>query len=73
MATKVATKVIVFDNLMQANAEVAGQTQRVKAAWPMAESFIQPNAKGVLFQPDDLKAVSGRACEAGARFRAMFQ
>lgn len=73
MPTKVATKVIVFDNLMQANAEVAGQTQRVKAAWPTAESFIQPNARGVLFQPNDLNAVSGRAHEAGAKFRLMFQ
>lgn len=67
------SNVIVFDNLMQANGEVAGATQQVKAVWPVVESFSQPNAKGVLYQPDNLEDISSRARAAGARFRAMFQ
>lgn len=65
--------VIVFDNLRQASNEVAGQTQPVKAAWPVTEHFSQPNAMGVLYQPISLEELSERATEAGARFRAMFQ
>ncbi|MFH1098111.1 MAG: hypothetical protein V1749_11545 [Candidatus Desantisbacteria bacterium] len=65
--------IIVFDNLRQSNSEIVGQTQPVKAVWPVKECFSQPNAMGVLYQPKNLNDVSIRACEAGARFRAMFQ
>lgn len=65
--------VIVFDNLRQANSEITGQTLPVKAVWPVVESFSQPNAKGLLYQPNSLEDVSSRAQAAGARFRTMFQ
>lgn len=65
--------VIEFDNLRQANSEIAGQTLPVKAVWPVVESFSQPNAKGLLYQPNSLEDVSNRAQAAGERFRAMFQ
>lgn len=64
--------VIVFDNLRQADSEIAGQTQPVKAMCPV-ESFSQSNAKGVLYQPTSLEDVSCRAREAGARFREMLK
>lgn len=64
--------VIVFDNLLQADSEVAGQTQPVKAIRP-GECFHQKNAKGTLYRPTKLEDVSLRAQQAGDRFRTLFQ
>lgn len=66
-------KVIIFDNLRQANSEIAGQTQAVKAIMPTAEHFTQPNCKGSLYRPDNLEDISVRARMTGAHFSEMFQ
>lgn len=65
--------IITFDNLIQANSEIAGQTQAVKAIAPTAEHFTQPNCKGSLYRPKDLEAISDRARSTGARFCEIFQ
>jgi hypothetical protein len=65
--------VITFDNLRQANSEIAGETQTVKALLPVVEHFSQPNAKGSLYLPNNLDDVSARARATAERFRAMFQ
>jgi len=65
--------VIVFNNLRQADGEIAGQTQTVKAIWPVPEHFNQPNAKGELYRPTKLEDITMRAQKAGARFCEMFQ
>jgi hypothetical protein len=65
--------VITFDNLRQADREIAGQTQSVKAIWPVAEHFSQPNAKGELYQPKSLEDITDRAKKSATRFCEMFQ
>ena len=65
--------VITFDNLRQADSEIAGQTKAVKTIMPTAEHFTQPNCKGLLYRPKNLKSISARARLTGARFREMFQ
>ena len=62
---------IVFDNLLQADDQVAGQTNRIKAVRPN-EHFTQPNCKGVLYRPKTLEEVSKRATRSGERFIKMF-
>ncbi len=64
-------QVIIFDNLRQACGEIAGQLQPVKAIWAATEHFSQPNAKGELYRPKDLKDVGNRAAQAGACFKNM--
>lgn len=64
---------ITFDNLLQADSEIAGKTQRIKAVRPNElnehyEHFIQPNCKGVLYRPKTLEDVSERAKASGERF-----
>ena len=65
--------VISFDNLRQANSEIAGESKAVKALWPVTEHFSQPNAKGELYRPEGLEDITKRAREAGARFCEIFQ
>ena len=67
--------VITFDNLKQANSEIAGETQTVKALLPVVvvEHFSQSNAKGSLYLPNSLEDVSARACATAERFCEMFQ
>jgi hypothetical protein len=65
--------VITFDNLRQADSEIAGQTKAVKTIMPTAEHFTHPNCKGSLYRPESLGSISERARITGARFREMFQ
>lgn len=68
--------VIVFDNLVQPNTEIAGQdlpAKPVKAIWPVMGHFTQPNAKGELYRPSSLDELSLRAQADGEEFRSMFQ
>ena len=65
-------EVIIFDNLIQANSDIVGQTQAVKAVPPITGHFVQPNAKGSLYRPANLEDISTRAHKAGDKFCKMF-
>lgn len=64
---------VIFDNLRQADNQIAGQTRAIKAVRPTAAHFSQPNAKGALYFPGNLEDVAARADKAADRFCEMFQ
>lgn len=65
---------IEFDNLVQADSNVAGKSQPVRAEKESGNvrKYAQANASGKLYQPTDLKDITARAQRAGKRFRAIF-
>lgn len=66
--------VIIFDNLVQMDAMVAGRTVPVMAVRHVeVERFHQPNAKGELYCPATLDEVGHLAQEFSNELRAMFQ
>jgi len=65
---------IVFDNLVQADSDVAGKSQPVRAEEKTSgKMYAQANTSGELYRPADLNEVSMRAKEAGKRFLDMFK
>jgi len=65
---------IVFDNLVQADSNVAGKSQPVRAEEKTSgKMYAQVNASGELYRPADLSEVSTRAQEAGKRFQSVFK
>jgi hypothetical protein len=65
---------IVFDNLVQANSDIAGDNLPVKARKETGSErkYAQANASGELYRPKDLSDVKARAQEAGKRFNVLF-
>lgn len=65
---------IVFDNLMQADSDIAGDNQPVKARKETGRErrYAQANATGELYQPTGLSDVKARALKAGERFNVLF-
>lgn len=63
---------IVFDNLVQAATDIAGDNQPVKARKEnVRESkYAQANASGEPYRPKNLKDVKARAIKAAERFNA---
>lgn len=65
---------IVFDNLVQANSDIAGDNQPVKARKETGREsrYAQANAIGEPYRPTDLGDVKARAIKAGERFNVLF-
>lgn len=65
---------IEFDNLVQADSNVAGKSQPVRAEKTSGSirKYAQANASGELYQPTGLDDVMARAQKAGKRFRKTF-
>jgi len=71
---KLGKNYIVFDNLVQADSNVVGKNQAVKAEEkPNGKMYAQENSHGKLYQPADLNEVSVRAKEAGKRFLSLLE
>lgn len=65
---------IIFDNLVQADSNVAGKSQPVRAEEKTSgKMYAQTNASGELYRPADLNEVGARAQEAAKRFKSMFK
>ncbi len=65
---------IVFDNLVQAAPDIAGDSQPVRARKEarVESKYAQENAAGELFLPENLNAVKERAVQAGRHFNSLF-
>ncbi len=74
MAEQSVDEFIVFDNLVQAVSDVAGDNQPVKARKETATEnrYVQGNAIGEPYRPTDLEDVKDRAIKAGRRFNVLF-
>ncbi len=66
---------IKFDNLVQADSDVAGKNVPVKARKEAEKErkYAQANAKGELYVPKDFDDVATRAENAGNRFKRLFK
>ena len=65
---------IVFDNLVQADSDVVGKSQPVRAKEKTSgKMYTQAEASGELYRPADLNEVGVRAQEAAKRFKSMFK
>ncbi len=66
--------IIVFDNLVQAVSDIAGDNQPVKARKETVRetSYAQANASGEPYRPTGLNDVKDRAIKAGTRFKVLF-
>jgi hypothetical protein len=74
MAKQKDNNFIVFDNLVQAASDIAGDNQPVKARKEtIGESrYAQANASGEPYRPSGLSDVKIRAIKAGERFNILF-
>ncbi len=65
---------IVFDNLVQAASDIAGDNQPVRARKETGKEnkYAQENASGEPYRPTDLDDVKDRAIRAGERFNVLF-
>ena len=66
---------IVFDNLVQADSQIVGANQPVKAVKVSGgdEPYAQINAEGELYRPSNLDDVADRANSAGDQFINRFK
>ena len=63
---------IVFDNLVQADNNITGDNQPVKARREAGRSYAQENASGEPYRPNGLEDIKVRAEVAGDRFKHFF-
>jgi len=74
MAKQKENDLIVFDNLVQAASDIAGDNQPVRARKEAGKEsrYAQENASGEPYRPKDLSDVKTRAIMAGERFNVLF-